>query len=1100
MIGKRKETVSIVLCTIMVMTVLLGALPSAAADGGVAPMHEPNHSSMFPQIDYHHVNVTINERFAHTVVDQAFTNVDEVPLHGQYFFPVPENAVLTNFAVEVDGAVQYPEMVTDEEANSFLKSQVLEQGDSSFLSYLDYDLFLLDIYIEPNQTKVMHLEYDELLSKDNNAIEYFYTLSTETYSATPVPDIRIYVDITSTKGVHNIYVPEYDASISRHSRNHVVVFWESVIGNTATRGGTRMVSQGTSSGSSPEDASPDDIIQKPVHYREFSLFYTPVEDDTGASLLNFDDGADRFFMFLYSKETEEESQRLPKDVVFVFDKSGSMGGEKIEKTREALIQMIGLLAPDDRFDLITFDSTVNTLFGELATASPANVQTGLKAAQALTAGGSTALHGGLMQGFDEIQAVDNTGRSQLVMFLTDGLANVGVSDNNEIINDVAVKNSEHRTPMFVFGVGTNVNNHLLGQLAVENWGEVHYIDQSGVDLSEIVVRVFTNNANPVLTDVNVEFEGVTTSLVYPKTIGRLYEGSELILVGKYQGGPDVIVHVSGTSRNGTVHDSFQFQIGPNEDYPFIARLWATRRIGDLLFNISATGGGTQEQVDEVIELSLKYGIVTPFTYMIIQENANEATQNNSDYGYEQGTGQGTGSASGSAGSSDGGDAGQGAQAQGQSYKSTKTSSAALGGNARTVGTRSFVELFGVLFELTVISEENITRIVIYENDTIDDWIRTNITVNRIVAFGSEEYFDLVEKHSDVLALGNLIVFEVGDEVIYVTDGSNGFFLMDRWVDADGFNADVNYRFSEPATLTLHYRMGLDGDWTEMASTPEKTLHSFRLENLDEGIYQYYAKAVYQGSEVSLGAEADCGTWTISPEPVDDLFHVVIGPVLDQDGEPVVGNHITVTGNAEAKGTLDDTGSLALELPAGTFIATLLLENGDHIKWTFTVSDTGEFDGDIPIVFIEKEPPHLEPPQELPQEDPEEEEPREDPEEEDPREKEQAMQPEKYPEEPVIPPDEEAPVTAPEPEIEETTKEELESITTPPIDGGKTVEEELEPGTGPDTKTTGSSEERVNYIWYLLPGIIFLWVIIGYLALRYRRPGSKPDFLRKLRKN
>ena len=142
-------------------------------------------------------------------------------------------------------------------------------------------------------------------------------------------------------------------------------------------------------------------------------------------------------------------------------------------------------------------------------------------------------------------------------------------------------------------------------------------------IDEEVQSLFTKISSPVLTDITLAMDGITVDSVYPGIpLPDLFAGTQLTIVGRYRGSADdldvVLSGVVGDQTQTFVYDDMDFpDLAGGE--PFIARLWATRRIGELLNNVRLNGENP-ELVDSIIRLSVRYGIITPYTSFLITED------------------------------------------------------------------------------------------------------------------------------------------------------------------------------------------------------------------------------------------------------------------------------------------------------------------------------------------------------------------------------------------------------------------------------------------------------------------------------------------------
>jgi Ca-activated chloride channel family protein len=205
----------------------------------------------------------------------------------------------------------------------------------------------------------------------------------------------------------------------------------------------------------------------------------------------------------------------------------------------------------------------------------------------------------------------------LIVFLTDGLPTINVTEPDEILKNVANKNTR-RVRLFVFGVGHDVNTRLLDLLAEQNRGTRDYVEP-GEDLELRLSSFYRKVADPVLADLTLTFTALSVYDLYPPKLGDLFSGSELVVVGRYSGAGNRAVELTGTRRGQTERFVYETTF-PSESRAndFLPRLWATRKIGYLLDEMRLHGEN-KELKDTVVQLATKYGIVTPYTAYLVTE-------------------------------------------------------------------------------------------------------------------------------------------------------------------------------------------------------------------------------------------------------------------------------------------------------------------------------------------------------------------------------------------------------------------------------------------------------------------------------------------------
>lgn len=662
----------------------------------------------------HRVDVAITDQVAVTRIDQVFHNPNDWAAEGTYIFPVPVDAAIGEFTMWVDGEAIEAKLLDAEEARRIYNQIVRELRDPALLEYLGTGAIQASIFpIPPGEDRRIEIEYGQVVPSQQGLTRYLYPLNTERFSAQPLEQVSIRVEVASDEPVRAIYSPSHDIAISREGDRHFVAGYEAT-----------------------------DVLPT----TDFELFYNVSPDLVGANLVSYyDPVADEgFFMLLAAPGIERASEEeiIAKDVIIVLDTSGSMEGEKIVQAKEALTFVLEHLNPEDRFNIVQFSTGANEYDRELVAAGDA--------AAAVTWINRQAAEGGTDINLALLTALEmaRPERPTILLFLTDGLATEGEIETARILDNVADVAPEN-VRLFPFGVGDDVDTILLDSLAQAHHGRTTYV-RPGQDLDEAVSTFYGSVSTPVLADLKVEFDGSRVMDVYPQPLPDLFAGSQLVVLGRYtEGGPTTITlrgEVNGEPQT-FVYEGQSLVSSGGED--FLPRLWATRRIGYLLNQIRLHGEDP-ELVSTVVELSVKYGIVTPYTSYLITED-DILTQAGRDQAIASAVQEIAAPAPVS-----GPQAVDQAQAVAQ-FEAADSAAAPMatitvadGGSitvgdvVRTVGARTFVLQDEVWIETT------------FDPSTME-------TVP--VVFLSDDYFDLLVEHPDLAD-----AFALGDRVIAISDG------------------------------------------------------------------------------------------------------------------------------------------------------------------------------------------------------------------------------------------------------------------------------------------------------------------------------------------
>ncbi len=576
---------------------LIGATAQAQADGIVIP-HEPcpedadcpppcfDRRCFVPYlpIKYHRVEVDIRDQVAEVRVDQAFENPGDTALEATYVFPLPEDAAISDFTMLVDGEQLEGRLLDRDEARRIYEEIVSAQRDPALLEYVDRGVFQASVFpIPPHGERRIQISYTQVIEREHGLLRFHYPLSTEKFSPEPIPEVAVTANIESTQAIRNVYSPSHDVAITREGEHTATASLEMT------------------------DATPR---------TDFELVYSTSEDDIGLNLLTYRVGDEPgYFLLLVSPKVEVESDEVePKDVVIVLDTSGSMEGEKMEQAKEAAAYIVERLNPDDRFGLIAFNSKLWLSHEGLLDAGDGRDEA-LDFIDDLHARGSTNIHDALLAALDQLSDGE---RPSLILFLTDGLPTVGITDPAAIVDAVGSAATES-VRLFNFGVGYDVNAILLDDLAQRHHGLSEYVGP-GEDVFTAVSGFYESVSDPVLTDISLDFGRLSVSDVYPNPLPDLFAGSQLVVAGRYRDSGTVDVTLTGSLEGATKEFTFPDQSFPAQstDDGNVPRLWATRKIGFLL-NSVRFNGANDEVVDEIIELSKRFGIITPYTSFLVEE-------------------------------------------------------------------------------------------------------------------------------------------------------------------------------------------------------------------------------------------------------------------------------------------------------------------------------------------------------------------------------------------------------------------------------------------------------------------------------------------------
>jgi Ca-activated chloride channel homolog len=725
------------------------------------------------EVSYHHVNVKIDGQICTTTVDEEFYNPNPQQLEGTYLFPVPKTAQIDKFTMQINGKDAEAELLAADKARAIYEDIVRRERDPALLEYADRGVFRVHVYpIEGNSRKQVRISYTEVLKADSGLVSYTYPLNTEKFSAAPIHDVSLKIELNSDRALTSIYSPTHDVEIKRPDPNHAVIGYEA------------------------KDVRPD---------TDFQLFFALQKQDVSLDLLTqraVDE--DGYFLLLASPGSKAKATHLPKDVAFVLDTSGSMAdGDKLVQAKKALQYCLANLNADDRFEIIRFSTEPEPLFGKLTTASEDKVADAQKFVKGLKPQGGTAIFDALHQAM--ALRPEKSDRPYVVVFITDGMPTVGETNPDAIVAETD-RAADQGTRVFCFGLGTDVNAHLLDRIAEHTRAVSDYI-LPDEDLEIKISNFFAKIHEPVLSDVKLTFpDGVKVTKMYPQQMPDLFQGDQLVLCGRYSGEGSGDCVIEGNA--GGEHQIFKVAVNfpkTSEGQPFVPRLWASRRVAYLLDEIRLHGENT-ELKSEATDLARQFGLVTPYTAYLIMEDERgrhvaEANQVMKDFAVDK---EATKSASGAYGqfrAAEGGAAGVAvAKSQNHMKYAMRAQSSLDAGNtdaaaamnvASSTVTAPAAPMPGTSYNtVQAPSDDAGTRVVqytqrakfiagraFYQNG--NQWIDNNVSSQNAeksvrIKFASDEYFALLTQHPEArpwLALGQNVKLVLGSSVYEIYDDS-----------------------------------------------------------------------------------------------------------------------------------------------------------------------------------------------------------------------------------------------------------------------------------------------------------------------------------------
>jgi Ca-activated chloride channel homolog len=520
------------------------------------------------------VRVTVDGRVARVEVEERFRNAGSRVAEGSYLYPMPGEAVFTNFSLWMGDQEVRGETLNAEQARAIYEEIVRRRKDPALLTFAGHGLIRAQVFpIEPGDTRKVVLRYTQLLTRAGDALRLRYSFGNRGASS----DIRYSVTLTNAAGYGTPYSPTH-------------------------RIDTRPAGERLEISVADEAAG------------QLELFLPVRQGLVGTSLVTHAPGGeDGYFMLLLAPADAEAGAGVPRDLTLVVDVSGSMSGTKLEQAKAALNQALGTLSSKDRFRVIAFSSQVRRFRDSFVPATRDNLAAAREFVDGLGADGGTNIAGALDAALD---TPSDGERLSIVVFMTDGVPSIGEQAPDRIAEQAAGRIG--RTRMFTVGIGHDVNTYLLDRLASRGRGTAEYV-APGSNVETAMGSLLSKLRFPALVDLRIAETPVTLSQTLPAQLPDLFYGEELVVFGRYKGQGSGTILVTGERNGKREQIRVSASFSPNEPgNDFIPKLWAARQVGDLTRQIRLEGASSS-LVDQVRQLGLRYGILTEYTSYLVQE-------------------------------------------------------------------------------------------------------------------------------------------------------------------------------------------------------------------------------------------------------------------------------------------------------------------------------------------------------------------------------------------------------------------------------------------------------------------------------------------------
>ncbi len=560
------------------------------------------------------VNAEISGFVTRVKVVQTFTNPYDDPIEAVYVFPLPQNAAVNDMQIRIGDRVIKGDIKKREEARKIYEEARDAGKTAALLEQERPNIFSQSVAnIMPGDDILVEITYDEVLTHEKGGYEFVFPMVVGPRfipGTDKVPDASTITPPVLKPGERNGHDINVTVKLNaglpvRHLEfpSHQVTTIPELNFNDIHHGTCEIKLN-------PNDAIPnkDFVVRYKIAGPKPEMALLNHQGELGGSPRGFTTSG--YFMLMFQPPDAPAADKVtPKEMVFVMDCSGSMSGEPISLSKKAVRYALQNLNPNDTFQIIRFSESASPFSAEPLPATKENIRRGLSYINGLEGEGGTMMIEGIKAALD-YPVRDN--RLRIVCFMTDGY----IGNETEILNAIREKLGEN-TRLFSFGVGSSVNRYLLERMAEVGRGDVKYVLLNEKP-DEAVNQFYERVRNPVLTNIRVDWAGLSVEDLYPARIRDLFAGQPIFVLGRYNQAGEATVTIHGKIAGKDVSYPVPVRLADAvSENAVLAPLWARSRIRDL--ETEEYGGANADVENAITELALKYRLMSKYTSFVAVE-------------------------------------------------------------------------------------------------------------------------------------------------------------------------------------------------------------------------------------------------------------------------------------------------------------------------------------------------------------------------------------------------------------------------------------------------------------------------------------------------
>lgn len=573
--------------TILAITVLL-LLYSNSYSNGVGVVNAS--TGIYLKLTATDIQVSVEMQVSITRTTQYFHNNLGADKTVAYAFPLPDGASATELRWKLNG-VWHIAPISPSPQDTSLPGGTMNQNLRNYLGAKPLFFSIPDTVVR-DSLLVVELTFVQLLKYDFGDVFYNYPNDYRLIQNQTIESQEFEFTLSSQRTIDSIRLVSSNPLISINNNGNLAT----IISNQYTA-----------------IPSVNYKVKYSLNLNQLGLFSysTRIPDNL------LPDSLGGFFLFIAEPNPGTTADIIKKVFTLVLDRSGSMSGTKIVQAKNAATYIVNNLNPQDKFNIVDFETNVYSFRNRHVAYSMQTRDSALAYIQNIQTGNLTNISGAFSTAVPHFNTA-NDSTANIIVFLTDGLPTVGITERTALLNHVRtlIQSTETNIFLFSFGIGTDVDQQLLTLMSSQNNGFAEFLLND--EIESRITNFYRRIKNPVLLSPSVTFSSPDINNVFPNPLPNLYIGQQMIVSGRYTVAGMLNVTLSGRAFNQPVTYNYNFTRidTPDVRYQFLTKIWAKQKIENLLVVYYSLNPNSPEAIalrQQIIALSVAYGVISPFT-------------------------------------------------------------------------------------------------------------------------------------------------------------------------------------------------------------------------------------------------------------------------------------------------------------------------------------------------------------------------------------------------------------------------------------------------------------------------------------------------------